>query len=68
MSQALQEPPGTEPLGNRDQTDATVVAESQRTPECFAMLFDRHAPAIHRYAARRLGPDAADDLVAETPR
>jgi hypothetical protein len=45
MSQALQEPPGTEPLGNRDQTDATVVAESQRTPECFAVLFDRHAPA-----------------------
>jgi RNA polymerase sigma-70 factor (ECF subfamily) len=30
------------------------------------MLFDRHAPAIGRYIARRLGPDAADDLVAET--
>jgi RNA polymerase sigma factor (sigma-70 family) len=61
MSQALQEPPDT-----KGQTDATVVAESRRTPECFAVLFDRHAPAIHRYAARRLGPDAADDLVAET--
>ncbi len=30
------------------------------------MLFDRHAPEISRYIARRLGPDAADDLVAET--
>ena len=30
------------------------------------MLFDRHAPAIGRYVARRLGPDTADDLVAET--
>jgi len=30
------------------------------------VLFDRHAPAIGRYIARRLGPDAADDLVAET--
>ena len=32
----------------------------------FGLLFDRHAPAIHGYIARRLGRDAADDLVAET--
>ena len=30
------------------------------------MVFDRHAAAIHGYIARRLGRDAADDLVAET--
>lgn len=30
------------------------------------MFFDRHAPAIFRYAARRLGRDAAGDAVAET--
>jgi len=29
-------------------------------------VFDRHAAAIHGYIARRLGRDAADDLVAET--
>ncbi|BEL10547.1 RNA polymerase sigma factor [Actinoplanes sichuanensis] len=34
--------------------------------EDFAALFDRHAPHIHRYLARRLGDQAADDLVAET--
>ena len=30
------------------------------------MLFDRHAPHIHRYLARRAGRQVADDLVAET--
>jgi RNA polymerase sigma factor (sigma-70 family) len=46
--------------------DATLIARSVAAPECFGALFDRHAPAIHRYIARRLGPDAADDLVADT--
>ena len=46
--------------------DASLIARSLRAPECFGLLFDRHAPAVHRYIARRLGPDAADDLVAET--
>ncbi|WP_306306768.1 RNA polymerase sigma factor [Microtetraspora fusca] len=30
------------------------------------MLFDRHAGHIHRYVARRLGDDTADDVVSET--
>jgi RNA polymerase sigma factor (sigma-70 family) len=34
--------------------------------EDFAALFDRHAPHIYRYLARRLGDQAADDLAAET--
>jgi len=46
--------------------DAALIARSLQAPECFGVLFDRHAPAIGRYIARRLGPDAADDLVAET--
>lgn len=46
--------------------DAALIALSQQQPECFGLLFDRHASAIYRYAARRLGRDAADDLVAET--
>ena len=32
----------------------------------FATVFDRHYDAIHRYLARRVGPDLADDLAAET--
>ncbi|MEU3889162.1 CU044_5270 family protein [Streptomyces sp. NPDC029041] len=40
--------------------DAELIAASLEEPERFAALFDRHPPAIHRYAARRLGRDAAD--------
>ncbi|CAM5568227.1 Putative sigma factor OS=Streptomyces glaucescens OX=1907 GN=SGLAU_19445 PE=3 SV=1 [Streptomyces glaucescens] len=43
-----------------------MIARSRDEPEAFAALFDRHADAVHRYAARRLGGEVADDLVAET--
>ncbi|MER5514747.1 RNA polymerase sigma factor [Streptomyces sp. NPDC002763] len=60
-------PPGT---GTRDEdredSDARVIARSREEPEQFAVLFDRYADAVHRYAARRLGPEAAEDLMAET--
>ncbi|MFI6093961.1 RNA polymerase sigma factor [Lentzea sp. NPDC051213] len=32
----------------------------------FAELFDEHAGPLHRYLARRVGVDVADDLVSET--
>jgi RNA polymerase sigma factor (sigma-70 family) len=47
-------------------SDTTLVARSLSDPEAFAALFDRHAAPIHRYAARRLGAEAADDVMAET--
>jgi RNA polymerase sigma-70 factor (ECF subfamily) len=46
--------------------DAAVIEGSWREPERFAVLFDRHAPPIHRYLARRTDRQVADDLVAET--
>ena len=46
--------------------DAAVIEGSRSDPERFAVLFDRHAPHIHRYLARRAGRQAADNLVAET--
>ena len=46
--------------------DAAVIEASRREPDRFASLFDRHAPHIHRYLVRRVGRQAADDLVAET--
>ena len=46
--------------------DATVIQLSRHEPEQFTELFRRHAPHIQRYVVRRLGPDAADDIVAET--
>jgi RNA polymerase sigma-70 factor (ECF subfamily) len=53
-------PPAVEP------DDASLIATSRHDPERFAVLFDRHAGEVHRYLARRVGPDNADDLVAET--
>ncbi|MFD5591397.1 RNA polymerase sigma factor [Streptomyces griseorubiginosus] len=50
----------------RPQDDAEVVAQSLDQPELFARLYDRYAPDIHRYAARRLGDGAADDITADT--
>ncbi|SFW89887.1 RNA polymerase sigma factor [Amycolatopsis australiensis] len=46
--------------------DAEIIASSLRHPERFAVVFDRHAAHIHRYLARRLGGQAADDLMGET--
>lgn len=42
-----------------------MIRRSADEPERFAELFDRYAPDIHHYLARRVG-DAADDLVSET--
>ena len=46
--------------------DSVVIGRSLTDPEQFAVLFRRHAPAIQRYVTRRIGPHAADDVVAET--
>ncbi len=46
--------------------DAAIIARSMDDPEQFAVLYRRHAARLYRYAARRLGPDLADDLVADT--
>ncbi|HEY6316023.1 MAG TPA: RNA polymerase sigma factor [Streptosporangiaceae bacterium] len=46
--------------------DAAVVEQSRRHPELFATIYDRHFAGIYRYVASRLGPDAAEDLAAET--
>ena len=52
--------------GSAAADDAAVIESSWREPERFAVLFDRHAPHIYRYLARRAGRQVADDLVAET--
>jgi RNA polymerase sigma factor (sigma-70 family) len=49
-----------------DADDAAVIQLSRQEPEHFNVLFRRHAPYIQRYVVRRIGQDAADDIVAET--
>lgn len=45
--------------------DEVLIQQSLLVAERFGPLFDRHASAVHRYLARRIGSDA-DDLLAET--
>ncbi|GGQ24078.1 RNA polymerase sigma-70 factor (ECF subfamily) [Actinomadura coerulea] len=49
-----------------DADDASVIRRSRQEPEAFALVFRRYAPDIKRYVIRRLGADAAEDVVAET--
>jgi len=46
--------------------DAAIIERSACDPEAFAILYDRHAATLHRYVARRLGEDVAEDIVADT--
>lgn len=46
--------------------DAQAIEASLVEPERFAVLFDRHFDSVHGYAQRRVGPDLADEVAAET--
>lgn len=47
-------------------TDNDIIRRSRDSPAVFAELYDRHASVIYRYAARRAGDFAADDVTSET--
>jgi RNA polymerase sigma-70 factor (ECF subfamily) len=47
-------------------SDAVLVESSLRTPHLFGVLYDRYAADVYRYAFRRVGSAAADDVVAQT--
>ncbi len=57
--------PTLTPLPGGGTDDATIIVQSVRIPDRFAEIFDRHAPHMHRYLARRLGKQTAEDLVGE---
>ncbi|MFD5817853.1 RNA polymerase sigma factor [Streptomyces sp. NPDC127038] len=57
---------GPPPSTARAEDDAEIVAQSLEQSELFALLYDRYAPDIHRYVARRLGDTVADDITADT--
>jgi RNA polymerase sigma-70 factor (ECF subfamily) len=46
--------------------DSRTISASLTDPERFAEIFHRHWDEIHRYIARRLGPESAEDVGAET--
>lgn len=47
-------------------TDSAIIRRSLESPAVFGALFDRHARAIGAYAARRVGAEAAQDVLSET--
>jgi RNA polymerase sigma-70 factor (ECF subfamily) len=47
-------------------TDAVVIGDSQRDASRFAVIYQRYAEQLYRYAYRRVGPRFAEDVVAET--
>lgn len=59
-------PPATAAARPPAVDDAQLVARSLEAPHAFAELFRRHERVVYRYVASRLGPDTADDVVADT--
>jgi len=53
-------------LQARSLTNGELTARSSTTADAFHELFDRHFKAVHRYLARRVGRDRADDLASQT--
>lgn len=47
-------------------TDSDLIRRSRESPQAFAALYDKYARMIFRYAARRAGESAAEDVMAET--
>lgn len=46
-------------------SDAELIAESLGSAERFGEVFDRHAPTVYRYLARRVGPSRAADALGD---
>src|SRR5262245_10973866 len=48
-----------------EATDAEMLRASWQGPDRFGVLYDRHAGALYGYACLRVGPTAAEDIVAD---
>jgi len=48
------------------QSDARIIEASKSDPTRFGVLFERYGDLLYRYAHRRVGPDLAEDVVADT--
>ncbi len=60
MVAAMTAPPAVQKI------DSELIESSLTEPESFALLFDRYSAMLYRYVSRRLGPQAAEDVVGET--
>jgi DNA-directed RNA polymerase specialized sigma24 family protein len=46
--------------------DGATIRDSLAEPKRFGEIFERHYDAIYGFLARRVGPDLAGELAAET--
>lgn len=46
-------------------SDAELLLRSRTDAEAFTAIYQRHATAVHMFLSRRLGPQAAADLLSE---
>ena len=46
--------------------DNEIIRASLERPAAFAELYDRHAPAVFRYAIGRVGRETAEDITSES--
>lgn len=50
---------------SKELSDADVLVLSRTRPEKLGLLYERHAQAVYRYLGRRVGIDAAEDLLGD---
>lgn len=48
------------------EADDEIISASLADPERFGAIFDRHFASVLAYVRRRVGPDAATEIVSET--
>jgi RNA polymerase sigma factor (sigma-70 family) len=46
--------------------DALIIGASLEEPQRFEEIFDRHYETVRRYAQRSVGPDAGEEVAAQT--
>jgi RNA polymerase sigma factor (sigma-70 family) len=47
------------------RSDSDLLTELRREPAALGVLYERHASAVYRYLARRVGVGAAEDLLGD---
>lgn len=52
-------------MSNEELSDTDLLALSRTRPETLGVVYERHAPAVYRHLARRVGTAAAQDLLGE---
>lgn len=52
-------------MNDNEEPDDAVIARLHAQPELVGVLYERHAPAVFRFLARRTGTAAAEDLLSE---